>query len=181
MFAHNISIVFQWLVFLGISFVAIVAALLMITQRNPIHSALLLIATLVCTAVMFFLLNRPFIAIIQLMVYAGAIVMLIIFVIMLLDLEIELRKPLKLMFSKGVGVFGAFLIMMSLLFGIRSGPLGNPGGYTPERLGELGTVKVVGKLLLTEYLLPFEAVSILLVAAIVGAIVLAKRSPSEKE
>ncbi|NIO04469.1 MAG: NADH-quinone oxidoreductase subunit J, partial [Proteobacteria bacterium] len=86
--------IFQWLVFLGTAFVAILASILMVTRKNPIHSALLLILTFLCTAIFFFLLQNPFIAVIQVLVYAGAIMMLIVFVIMLLELEEELHSPL---------------------------------------------------------------------------------------
>jgi NADH-quinone oxidoreductase subunit J len=181
MFAQNISIVFQWLIFLGTAFVAIVASILMVTRKNPIHSALFLILTFLCTAVLFFLLQSPFIAIIQVLVYAGAIMMLIVFVILLLELEEELLIPLKISFSKGVGVLAVLLIMLGLFFAVFGGARGASGGYTPEKVGELGSIRVVGKLLFTEYLLPFEIVSILLMAAIVGAIILAKERPSKKE
>ena len=181
MFAQNISIAFQWLIFLGTAFVAIVSSILMVTRKNPIHSALFLILTLLCTAILFFLLQSPFIAIIQILVYAGGIMMLIVFVIMLLELEEELRLPLKISFSKGVGVLMVLLIMMGLFFGVAGGVKGSSGVYTPETVGPVGSVKAVGKLLFTDYLLPFEIVSILLLAAMVGAIVLAKKRPLEKE
>jgi NADH-quinone oxidoreductase subunit J len=181
MSSENVGIIFQWIVFLGTAFVAIVASVLMITRRNPIHSALLLILTFLCTAVLFFLLQNPFIAIIQVLVYAGAIMMLIVFVIMLLELEEELRTPMKISFSKGVGVVTAILIMAGLFFAVFGGARGVSGGYSPEKVSQLGSTKVVGKLLFTDYLLPFEIVSVLITAAIVGAIVLAKQRPSEKE
>jgi len=181
MFAQNISIIFQWLIFLGTAFVAILASILMVTRKNPIHSALLLILTFLCTAVLFFLLQNPFIAIIQILVYAGAIMMLIVFVIMLLELEEELLSPLKISFSKTVGVLSVLLMMLGLFFAVFGGAKGPSGGYSPEKVSQLGSIKVVGKLLFTDYLLPFEIVSILLMAAIVGAIVLAKQRPFEKE
>lgn len=181
MFAENISIIFQWLVFLGTAFAAILASILMVTRKNPIHAAVLLIFTFLCTAVLFFLLQSPFIAIIQVMVYAGAIMMLIVFVIMLLELEEELLSLLKISFSKGVAVCCVLLIMLGLFFAVFGGTKGASGGYTPEKVSHLGSTKVIGKLLFTDYLLPFEIVSILLIAAIVGAIVLAKQPPSEKE
>jgi len=181
MFAQNISIAFEWLVFLGTAFVAIFASILMVTRKNPIHSALFLILTFLCTAVLFFLLQSPFIAIVQVLVYAGAIMMLIIFVIMLLDLEEELLIPLKISFSKTVGVFIVLLMMLGLFFAVWGGARGPSAGYTPEKVSHLGSVRVVGKLLFTDYLLPFEIISVLLIAAIVGAIVLAKQRPFEKE
>ncbi|MBW2056790.1 MAG: NADH-quinone oxidoreductase subunit J [Deltaproteobacteria bacterium] len=181
MFAQNISILFEWLVFLGTAFVALLAAVLMVTRKNPIHSAIFLILTLLCTAVLFFLLQSPFIAIIQVLVYAGAIMMLIVFVVMLLELEEELRLPLKISFSKGVGVLTVLLIMLGLFFAVFGGARGLSDGYTPELLSHLGSVRIVGKLLFTDYLLPFEIVSVLLMAAIVGAVALTKKRPSEKE
>lgn len=181
MFAHNISIVFQWLIFLGTAGVAIIAALFMITGKNPIRSALFMVLIFLCTAVLFLLLENPFIAIIQVFVYAGAIMMLIVFVIMLLELERELRSPLKVSLSKGVGVLTALLIMLGLLFAVIGGTKGAIGGYTSQKVSQLGSVKVVGRLLFTDYLLPFEIVSILLIAAIVGAIILAKKRPYERE
>jgi NADH-quinone oxidoreductase subunit J len=181
MFEQNISIIFQWLIFLGTASVAILGAVLMVTQRNPIHSALFLILTFLCTAVLFVLLQSPFIAIIQVLVYAGAVMMLIIFVIMLLELDRELRVPLKISFSKSLGVLTAFLVMLGLFFAVFGGPKGASGEYTSEKVSQLGSIKVVGKLLFTDYLLPFEIVSILLLAAIVGAIVLAKQRPFERE
>jgi NADH-quinone oxidoreductase subunit J len=181
MFAENISIIFQWLVFLGTAFVAILSSILMVTRKNPIHAALLLMLTFLCTAVLFFLLQSPFIAVIQIMVYAGAIMMLIVFVIMLLELEEELLLFLKISVSKVVGVFSVLLIMLGLIVAVSGGAKGASGGYSPEKVSQLGSVKVVGKLLFTDYLLPFEIVSILLIAAIVGAIVLAKQGPAEKE
>jgi len=178
---HNISIFFQWLIFLGTASFAILASILMVTQRNPIHSALFLIFTFLCTAVLFLLLESPFIAIIQVLVYAGAVMMLIVFVIMLLELERELRSPLKISLSKGLGVLTVLLVMLGLFFAVFGEPKGASGEFTPEKVSQLGSIKVVGKLLFTEYLLPFEIVSILLVAAIVGAIVLAKQRPLERE
>jgi NADH-quinone oxidoreductase subunit J len=107
--------------------------------------------------------------------------MLIIFVIMLLELDRELRVPLKISFSKSLGVLTVVFVMLGLFFAVFGGPKGASGEYTPEKVSQLGSIKVVGKLLFTEYLLPFEIVSILLLAAIVGAIVLTKLGPFERE
>jgi NADH-quinone oxidoreductase subunit J len=107
--------------------------------------------------------------------------MLIVFVIMLLELERELRSPLKISLSKGLGVLTVLVVMLGLFFAVFGGPKGASGEFTPEKVSQLGSIKVVGKLLFTEYLLPFEIVSILLLAAIVGAIVLVKQRPFERE
>jgi NADH-quinone oxidoreductase subunit J len=172
--AENIATIFQWLIFLGAAFTSIIASLLVVTRKNPIHSALFLVLTFLCVSVLYILLYSQFIAIIQVVVYAGAIVMLIIFVIMLLDLEQELRSGLKLFYSKVIGG----LLMVLFLFGIIysvvwKSPTGKVGPYTPDKVS--ANVKAVGEMLFTQYLFPFEIVSVLLVAAIVGAVILSKR------
>jgi NADH-quinone oxidoreductase subunit J len=172
--AENIGILFQWLVFLGMAFTSIVASLFLITRKNPIHSALLLVLNFLCVAVIYLLLQSQFIAVIQVIVYAGAIVMLVVFVIMLLDLEEELRSGLRLLYSKvfGVGLAGLFLV--AIVYSVAASSLtGKRGPYTPDKLQ--ANVKAVGEVLFTDYLFPFEIVSILIVAAIVGAVVLSKK------
>jgi len=172
--AEYFGTMLQWLVFLGMAFVSIVASLLMITRKNPIHSALFLVLNFLCVAVLYVLLYSQFIAIVQVVVYAGAIVMLILFVIMLLDLEEELRSRFKLFYSKVVGAGLAVLFLFGIIYSVAaSSPTGKAGPYTPERAS--ANVKAVGEVLFTQYLFPFEIVSILLVAAIVGAVVLSKR------
>jgi len=172
--AENIGILFQWLVFLGAAFLSIIASLLVITRKNPIHSALFMVVTLLCVATLYFLLYSQFIAIVQIIVYAGAIVMLIVFVIMLLDLEEELRSGLRLLYSKVIGGVLAVLFLFGIIYAVVAAPLtGMVGSYSPAKLSD--NVKVIGTVLFTQYLLPFEIASILLVAAIVGAVVLCKK------
>ncbi len=172
--AENFGILFQWLIFLGMAFVSIVASLLLITRKNPIHSALFMVLTLLSVAVLYILLHSPFIAIIQVVIYAGAIVMLIVFVIMLLDLETEFRSRLKLAYSKVIGGVLAVLFLCGILYTVViKSPTGQTGSYTPDKMGT--NVKAMGEALFTTYLFPFEIVSILLVAAIIGAVILSKK------
>jgi len=172
--AENIGTIFQWLIFLGIAFTSIIAALLVITRKNPIHSALFLVLTFLCVAVLYLLLQSQFIAIIQVIVYAGAIVTLIVFVIMLLNLEQELRSGLKLFYSKVIGGALAVLFLFAIIYSVAATSLtGKTGPYTPEKVS--ANVKAVGEVLFTQYLFPFEITSVLLVAAIVGAVVLSKK------
>jgi NADH-quinone oxidoreductase subunit J len=125
-------------------------------------------------AVLYILLYSQFIAIIQVVVYAGAIVMLIIFVIMLLDLEQELKSGLKLFYSKVVGGFLAALFLLGIIYSVvAKSPTGQIGSYTPDKMN--ANVKAVGESLFTQYLFPFEIVSVLLVAAIIGAVILSKK------
>src|SRR4030042_6637958 len=172
--SENVVNLFQWLIFLGVAFTSILPSLLVITRKNPIHSALCLVLTFLCVAVLYVLLRNPFIAIIQVIVYAGAIVMLIVFVIMLLDLEEELQSGLKLFYSKVIGGALAVLFLFGLIYSVvAKSPAGQKGTYTPEKMS--ANVKAVGELLLTEYLFPFEIISVLLVTAIIGAVILSKK------
>jgi NADH-quinone oxidoreductase subunit J len=172
--AENIGTIFQWLIFLGVAFTSIIASLLVITRKNPIHSALFLVLTFLCVAVLYLLLYSQFIAIIQVVVYAGAIVMLIVFVIMLLDLEEELRSGLKLLYSKVIGGLVAVIFLLGIILAVvAKSPTGKVGPYTTEKV--TANVKAVGEVLFTQYLFPFEIVSILLVAAIIGAVILSKK------
>lgn len=172
--AENIGALFQWLIFFGVAFVSIIASLLVITRKNPIHSAVFLVLTFLCVAVLYLLLYSQFIAIIQVIVYAGAIVTLILFVIMLLDLEEELRSGLRLLYSKVLGGALAVLFLFGIIYSVAAKPLtGKVGPYPPGKLTD--NVRTVGEALFTQYLFPFEIVSVLLVAAIVGAVVLSKK------
>ncbi len=171
---ENIGTILQWLVFLGMAFTSILASLLLITRKNPIHSALFLVLNFLCVAVLYLLLQSQFIAIIQVIVYAGAIVMLIVFVIMLLDLEEELRSGLKLFYSKVIGSVLAVLFLFGLIYSLAATSLkGKAGSYTPEKMS--ANVKAVGEALFTQYLFPFEIISVLLVTAIIGAVILSKK------
>jgi NADH-quinone oxidoreductase subunit J len=174
MMAEPIGNMFQWLIFLGAAFVSIIASLLVITRRNPIHSALFLVLTFLSVAVLYVLLYQQFMFIIQIFVYAGAIVMLIVFVIMLLDLEQELRSGLKLVYSKVIGGFLAVLFLFGIIYSVvAKSPTGKVGSYTPDKV--TANVKAVGEMLFTQYLFPFEIVSVLLAAAIIGAVILSKK------
>lgn len=172
--AQQVGTVFEWLIFAGMAATSIVASLLMITRKNPIHSALFLVLNFLCVAVLYLLLQSQFIAVVQVVVYAGAIVMLIVFVLMLLDLEEELRSGLKLLYSKVIGSVLAVFFLLGIIYAVTAKPLaGKVGSYTPEKMS--ANVKTVGQVLLTQYLFPFEVISILLVAAIIGAVVLSKK------
>jgi NADH-quinone oxidoreductase subunit J len=130
--------------------------------------------TFLGVAVLYLLLQSPFIAIVQVIVYAGAIVMLIVFVLMLLDLEEELRSGLKLLYSKVIGGVLAVFFLLAIVYAVSAtGPTGKMGSATPVQMS--ANVKSVGEMLLTRYLLPFEITTILLVAAIIGAVVLSKK------
>jgi NADH-quinone oxidoreductase subunit J len=145
---------------------------MMILKRNPVHSALCLVVVFVCLALLYVLLGAEFLAAVQVIVYAGAIMVLFLFVIMLLNLEAEARSQgLSRTAFRACSMVGAGLLLLLLLGG---GALKVLRGAPMEQLsGAPGNTRAVAELLFTKYLLPFEVTSILLLAAIVGALVLA--------
>ncbi len=164
----------QEVLFYFLSGIAILSAVAMVLHKNPIYSVLLLILTLFSLAGLYVLLEAPFIAAVHIIVYAGAIVVLFLFVIMLLDLKKDL-EPIRWrrwsrVFAAAAAV--AFLIEAGLvILSMREQAfLDEAGEFT-------GSVEQVGMLLFTKYLLPFEIASILLLVAIIGAVVLARRKP----
>lgn len=150
-------------------FVATFGSVMVVTRRNPISSAMYLILTLFAVAALFVLRHAHFIAVIQVIVYAGAVVVLFVFVIMLLNVaesQLPVEKPKMI---QGLGIVAAGLLMLEAAI------VGGKNGLKQLEVVDVGSVEAVGKALFTEYLLPFELTSVLLLAAIVGAIVLARR------
>lgn len=163
-------------IFILLAIVATVTAILVIAQRNPVASAIYLIVTFFALAGIYLLLEAQFIAIIQVLVYAGAIMVLFLFVIMLLNLEKEKKLIARQRLQKILGVFlgGILLGQIGLIF--KSVLIeGSKGNFPPEKVAALGNTEVVARLLFTDFLLPFEITSVLLLVAIIGAIVLAKK------
>jgi NADH-quinone oxidoreductase subunit J len=151
----------------------IVSALLVVTRRNPIISAICLVVNFFCLAGIYLTLHAQFIAVIQILVYAGAIMVLFVFVIMLLNLGDERRLRDGFTWKKVVaGGFG-FGVFMELVYIFMMHP--GTTSIEMERATNVGTVEAVGHVLFTRFLFPFEVTSLLLTAAIVGAIVLAKK------
>jgi NADH-quinone oxidoreductase subunit J len=151
----------------------IISALLVVTRRNPIVSALYLIVNFFCLAGIYLTLHAQFIAVIQILVYAGAIMVLFVFVIMLLNLGDE--RSLKDGFSWKKVLAGSlgFGILMELIYIFMIPTKTSKLDITREM--DVGTVEAIGRVLFTRFLFPFEVTSLLLTAAIVGAIVLAKK------
>jgi NADH-quinone oxidoreductase subunit J len=160
-------------IFILTSLVAIVAALLVILQRNPIASVMYLVTTFVAQAILFIQLRAAFIAILQVIVYAGAIMVLFLFVIMLLNLRREdFGKDIKLKFKPLAVAFAVVLLIETLVVINASMIPAQPGA---DLLPVFGSVQGVGKELFTTYLYPFELTSVLLIVAILGAVVMAKK------
>lgn len=170
----------QQIFFYAFGAIAVASGLMVVISRNPVHSALFLIVTLFCFAGLFVLLNAHFLAAIQVLVYAGAIMVLFLFVIMLLNLKPMASEFEKLLTLKILGVGAAIFFLFEVLYLISKGSLtGLPGTETYELIAQEGNTKMLGELLFTDYLLPFEITSVLLIVAIIGAVVLAKRKLKE--
>jgi NADH-quinone oxidoreductase subunit J len=155
--------------------IAVLGAVLLILAREPIHSALSLILVMVSLAVLYLLLGAEFIAAVQIIVYAGAIMVLFVFVIMLLNAGVEERTNWSKM-AKYAGMPLAFFLLLELAHWLWRSAVGarvanGAGAVNP---GAVSTVDL-SKLLFQDYLFPFEATSILILIAILGALVLAKR------
>jgi NADH-quinone oxidoreductase subunit J len=160
--------------FIIFAVVAVAAALNILLQRNPLHSALSLVGTLIALSALYVMLRAQFIAAIQVVVYAGAIMVLFVFVIMLLNAPkeapyIEKHKSLRFLAIPFAGLLiaEAFYIIRSVR------PIEMPA--TDDSAQAVGTTLSVGTKLFTDYLLPFEVTSVLILMAIVGAMVLARR------
>jgi len=165
---------FRWVVFLASSLVALFSAIMMVTRRNPIHCALWLIVAFFSLAVIYLTLHAQFIAIAQVMVYAGAIMMLIIFVIMLIQLEKESVRRSRVTGGKVVGAFITVILFLETGAVLYSFP-GSAGKASGVSLPQMGSVAAVGASLYGKYLFPFEIASILLLIGLIGAVVLARR------
>jgi NADH-quinone oxidoreductase subunit J len=161
------------ILFYVFAFLTLVCALLVVANpfsRNPVTSAMFLVLTIISMAGLFVLLHAFFLAAVQVLVYAGAVMVLFLFVIMLLDLKDEERRRIK-KFSLVAGLISVGSIVM--LF-VKSILAANPGANLSAPMLE-GEPAALGKLLFTQYLLPFEVVSILLLVAMVGVILLSKK------
>ena len=162
----------EQLTFYGLAILAIVSAVATIVSRNAMYSVLSLVVTFFAIAGLYLLLNAEFVAIVHIIVYAGAIMVLFLFVVMMLNLNtvtsIVSNGPVGRYLSAlaGLGMAGilGYAVMKITL------PAAGTGIAT-----EIGFVKVLGKMLFNEYLLPFELTSVLLIATMVGVIVLTKK------
>jgi NADH-quinone oxidoreductase subunit J len=161
------------LLFILFAGMAIGCAVSMVAQRNPLYGAISLIGVFISLACLYVTLSAPFIAAVQVIVYAGAIMVLVVFVIMLLNVEDEERLPLRLRSLVPIAIGLAAILFAEaafIIFFVQASPL------TPKtNISDVGLTSSIGAGLFTTYLLPFEITSVLLLMAIVGAITLARR------
>src|SRR3954454_9848413 len=162
--------------FYAFAAIATLASLLVIAQRNPVYSVLLLIGSFGALSGLYVLLDAPFVAVIQIIVYAGAIMVLFLFVVMLLNApheETDYDEKTHPLMRPGPRRFGAFLavaLMVELVWALTR--RGDSGAFAG---GAVSSVGAIGRLLFTEYAFPFEVTSVLILVAMVGSVVLARR------
>jgi NADH-quinone oxidoreductase subunit J len=172
----------EYVVFAAAAFIIVGGALGVVLSPNPVHSALLLVATLFGVAVIFVQQGAHFLAAVQVIVYAGAIVVLFLFVIMLLGVdkaEVLSTEPLggQRPAAAAVAVVG---LGLAILLAVEAGEVTGARSLAGKLSGDQSNLEIVSRTLFTDYLFAFEATSALLVIAVVGAVVLARR-PRETE
>ena len=171
----------ETLAFYLLAGLSVVASVLVIVQRNPMYSVMMLIASFAGLAGLYILLEAPFVAMAQIIIYAGAIMVLFLFVVMLLNApqedaaEWDRTHPLRRPGMARVGAVLATLLVVQLVWALSAAtgltaPVGSRGGATT-----VSSVRELGRVLVTEHGFAFEATSILILVAMIGAVVLARR------
>jgi NADH-quinone oxidoreductase subunit J len=170
---------FEHLVFYAFAAVTVLGSLFVIVQRNPIYSVLSLIAAFFGLSGLYVLLDAPFVAIVQIIIYAGAIMVLFLFVVMLLNVpredaaEWDRTHPLYRPWPRRIGALLAVLLVAQLVWALLRTPgIGDGVGVQSAGLSDVGEL---GRVLFTDYMFAFEVTSILILAAMVGAVILARR------
>ncbi|PRY49157.1 NADH dehydrogenase subunit J [Arcticibacter pallidicorallinus] len=157
-----------------VAFLSIFFSLLVIFTKNPVYSVLYLIVTFFTFSIHYILLNAQFLAIVNFIVYMGAILVLFLYVLMLLNLNKE-SEPMKSNLLKVAGVIAGLCLLLTLAGSLKLVHVSDP---VLLKNPDIGLVKNLGKVLFKDFLLPFEVSSILLLAAMVGAVLLAKKDPN---
>jgi NADH-quinone oxidoreductase subunit J len=162
------------IIFIYFAIATTTLSILVITRKNPIHSVLFMLALFFHIAALYLFLNAEFLAAVQVILYAGAILVLFLFVITMLNLKAEIfTEPFIGEWPVSLAIGSALLLL--IFFSIRDFLKGPIGAYSIEVIKQETNTKILGRVLYTEYLLPFEIASMILLIAIVGAMVLAKK------
>ena len=164
----NITLILFWV----LSVVALFSALMVVTSKNPVHSVLWLILTFFAISGHYILLNAQFLAIVNIIVYAGAIMVLFLFVIMLMNLNRE-TEPQKNRWLKMAGAIAGGSLLLVMVAALKDSDIKLQQAEVNE--GAIGLIKNLGKELFTTYVVPFEISSVLFLSAMVGAVVIGKK------
>jgi NADH-quinone oxidoreductase subunit J len=163
--------------FLFLTFVALLSALGVVFAKNPVHSVLFLILTFFAISGHYLLLNAQFLAAVNIIVYAGAIMVLFLFVIMFLNLNVD-TEPHKPALAKVAAAIAGGMLLLVMVAALRNV---QPAGYDPATFdSQIGMVDRLGLVLYKDYILPFELASVLFLVAMVGAVMLGKREAGER-
>ncbi len=154
-----------------LSAMALLSALMVIISKNPVHSVIWLILVFFAISGHYLLLNAQFLAIVNIIVYAGAIMVLFLYVMMLMDLKKE-TEPKKNRWLKIAGTVAGGTLLLVLVAALRKADLTT---YARTREGDIGLIENLGKVLFTDYVVPFEISSVLFLSAMVGAVVIGKK------
>jgi NADH-quinone oxidoreductase subunit J len=155
-----------------LSVMALFSALMVITSKNPMHSVIWLIIVFFAISGHYLLLNAQFLAIVNIIVYAGAIMVLFLYVLMLMDLKKETEPP-KNRWLKLAGAVAGGSLLLVLIAALRKADIANQIAET--RTGDIGLIENLGKALFNDYVVPFEISSILFLSAMVGAVMIGKK------
>lgn len=163
------------ILFWFLSALALGAALLMVTSKNPVYSVLWLIVVFFAISGHYILLNAQFLAIVNIIVYAGAIMVLFLFVIMLMNLNAD-NEPQKNKWLKLAGAIAGGCLLLIFVAALRQIEIpADKIGFTVNMSGPTGLIRNLGMVLFTDYVLPFEIASVLFLSAMVGAVVIGKK------
>lgn len=160
------------ILFWFLSVLALFSALMMVTSKNPVYSVLWLILVFFAISGHYILLNAQFLAIVNIIVYAGAIMVLFLFVIMLMNLNRE-TEPQKNKWVKIAGAVAGGCLLLVLVAALKDSEIKKNAAMVSE--GNIGLIKVLGKELFSTYVVPFEISSVLFLSAMVGAVVIGKK------
>ena len=164
------------ILFWFLTILALIAAIGVVTSKSPIFSVLWLIVVFFAISGHYILMNAQFLAIVNIIVYAGAIMVLFLFVIMLMNLNAE-AEPVKNVYLKMAGIISGLTLMIVLVAALSHSDIRN----TVIRPGtDIGLIKNLGKALFNQYVVPFEISSVLFLSAMIGAIMLGKKDPVKK-
>lgn len=155
-----------------LSVMSLFSALMVITSKNPMHSVIWLIIVFFAISGHYLLLNAQFLAIVNIIVYAGAIMVLFLYVLMLMDLKKETEPP-KNRWLKLAGAIAGGSLLLVLIAALKKADIANQIAET--RTGDIGLIENLGKVLFNDYVVPFEISSILFLSAMVGAVVIGKK------
>ncbi len=160
--------------FIILSVIAVGAALMMVSSKNPVYSVLWLIVVFFSISGHYVLLNAQFLAIVNIIVYAGAIMVLFLFVVMLMNLNVE-TEPMKNYRMQLAGVISGgslLLVLLSALMKVKTQPV-------QLMEGDVGLIKQLGRALFNDYVVPFELSSVLFLSAMIGAVIISKKEKSK--